>query len=362
MHLLRVTQRLPDLGRVVRAGLLAVAAVRIGRGALREPALRADTSAPPADVTVIVPARDEADRIGPCVRSLVAGGATVVVIDDGSTDGTRAVAEAAGARVIDAGPLPAGWVGKAHALQVGLEAAATPVVVSVDADCRADPGFVPAVVAALGDHVMVTAGARVSSDDPGGRMVHASMLATLLYRLGPPGVAARRPARTMANGQCMVFDRDAVLAAGGFGPVRGHLLEDLALARHLAVAGHPVAFVDATGILAVEGYGTVSETLRGWGRSLALGEVTSPAWLLADLAVVWSTMALPLPRLLAGRGDAVDVAALALRAGVVAATAPAFRPADVPVALAPLADLVVAAQLTAGAVRPNRTWRGRDYA
>ncbi len=64
------------------------------------------------------------------------------MVDDGSTDGTRAVAEDAGAEVIDAGPLPDGWAGKAHALQVGLEAATTAVVVAVDADTRAGAGFV----------------------------------------------------------------------------------------------------------------------------------------------------------------------------------------------------------------------------
>ena len=360
VHLRRSFTPRPTVGTAARAGLLALAAIRIGRGARRAAPIRAGAAT--RDVTVVVPARDEADRIGPCLRSLIASGATVLVVDDGSTDATRAVAEAAGARVIDAGPLPPGWAGKAHALHVGLEAADTRVVVAVDADCRAEPGFVAAVADALGDRILVTGAVAVANPDPTGRLVHASMLATLLYRLGPPGVAARHPARVMANGQCMVFDRAAVLAAGGFEPVAGSLVEDVALARHLASQGAQVAFLDATSVLTVEGYGGGAATLRGWGRSLALADVTSAPWLIADVAVVWSTMVLPLPRLLAGRGDAVDLAALGLRAGVVAATAPAFRPRGLPIVLAPLADVVVAARLTAGALRPSRSWRGRDYA
>ena len=353
----------PAPGAALRAGLLALAAGRLLRGARRAPGIApGPTWAEPGEVTVVIPARDEEARIGPCVRSLAGQGARVVVVDDGSTDGTARVALAAGAEVVDAGPLPAGWAGKAHALQVGLHAARTPIVVGVDADCRALDGFVSGVAAALDGHLLVTAAARVRAPPPAGRAVHASMLASLVYRLGPPGVGARRPVRTVANGQCMVFDRDGVLGHGGFQAVAGNLVEDVALARHLAGQGGSVAFLDATAVLEVEGYGSARDTLRGWGRSLALAEVTPARWLLADLAVVWAAMALPLPRLLARRGDAVDVAAVALRAGVVVATAGAFRPRGLALALAPLADGLVAVVLTAGALRPSRTWRGRRYA
>lgn len=347
-------------GTVLRGALLAVAAARIARGAHRERPLRPGPRWV-SDVTVVVPARDEAERIGACVRSLTGQGASVVVVDDGSSDDTAGVARRAGASVVHAGELPAGWAGKAHALQTGLEIATTAAVVAVDADCRLAPGGLAALVAALDGHAVVSAGTRVDAEPGAPTAVHASMLATLLYRFGPPGITSRRPDRTMANGQCMAFDRALVLDEGGFGPVAGNLVEDLAIARHLAARGHRVGFVDGTAIATVEGYGGVADTLQGWGRSLALTEVTFRPWLVLDLAVVWSAMALPLPRLLARRGDAVDVAAVVLRIGVVAATAGAFRRRGVGIAAAPIADLVVAARLTSGALRPSRRWRGRDY-
>jgi dolichol-phosphate mannosyltransferase len=187
------------------------------------------------------------------------------------------------------------------------------------------------------------------------------MLTTLVYRLGPPGVPARRPERSIANGQCMVVDRARLIAAGGFHPVRSALLEDLALARHLANAGHEVRFLDATDVIAVEGYGSARAAWRGWGRSLDLSEVTTPPWQALDLAVVWVAMALPLPRLLAGRGDAIDAVALALRLGTLAGTARAYRRRGLPYWLSPLADPAVAVRITAGTVRPDRRWRGRSY-
>ncbi|WP_436794436.1 glycosyltransferase [Actinospongicola halichondriae] len=360
----------PTLGSAARLALLVVAIARIARGATRSDPIgrspRPATTDGPADlgsdVTIVIPARDEADRIGPCVRALAPTTATILVVDDGSSDATREVAEGAGATVVSAGPLPDGWAGKAHALQVGLDIAATATVVTLDADTRAHPDFLPAIISALGDRAMVSAGARVDAPIATGRAVHASMLATLVYRFGPPGVPARSVERVMANGQCMAFDREALIQAGGFAPVAGSLTEDVELARHLAAAGLDVAFEDATSVLDVEGYGGARDTVDGWGRSLALREVTSAPWMAADLAVLWSTMALPVPRLLAGRGDIIDVAALALRLGVAVATRGAFRQHGWPLLAAPLADPLVALRVTSGAIRPATAWRGRDYA
>jgi dolichol-phosphate mannosyltransferase len=354
----------PDLHArpvLLRAALLGVAAARLARGARAEPPLAPVAGSPARPVTVVVPARDEEQRIGPCLAGLAGEGVEVVVVDDGSTDRTREVAEAAGARVVAAGPLPPGWAGKAHALDVGLREARTDVVVFIDADTRPQPGFVAAAVDALGGATLVSGGARVDAPSAGEQLVHPAMLTTLVYRLGPPGVPARRPERTMANGQCTVVDRCRLLDAGGFGPVRDALLEDLALARWLAGRGHEVRFVDATDCIDVEGYGSLAAAWRGWGRSLDLAPVTSTPWQLADLAVVWSTLALPLPRLLAGRGDALDVAALALRVGTLVGTRRAYRHAGPAYWLSPLADLAVAMRITAGTVRPDRRWRGRSY-
>jgi dolichol-phosphate mannosyltransferase len=233
--------------------------------------------------------------------------------------------------------------------------------VFLDADVRPEPGFLAAAVGALGDATLVTLAARVEARAAGERWLHPSMLTSLVYRLGPPGASARRPDRTMASGQCMVVDRRRLLDAGGFAPVSGELLEDLALARRLAADGHEVRFVDGTALVEVEGYGSLAAAWRGWGRSLDLAPVTAPRAQVLDLAVVWAAMALPLPRLVSRRGDAVDLVALALRLGTLAGTARAYRRRGVAYWLSPLADIAVAVRITAGTIRPSRRWRGRRY-
>lgn len=92
-------------------------------------------------ISVCIPARNEATTIGPIVTTVVteltaAGGGfdlvdEVVVVDDGSTDGTAEIAEAAGARVVRS-DAPSG--GKGQAMRVGLSAAMGDLVAFIDGD------------------------------------------------------------------------------------------------------------------------------------------------------------------------------------------------------------------------------------
>src|SRR5689334_20284120 len=94
----------------------------LGRGGFwrfRDEPLPAIPTEPRPSVTVVIPARDEAAVIAGAVRSLV-DQAPVIVVDDGSTDGTGNLARAAGARVIAARPLPTGWTGKMWAVSEGV--------------------------------------------------------------------------------------------------------------------------------------------------------------------------------------------------------------------------------------------------
>src|SRR4051812_41647892 len=267
-----------------------------------------------------------------------------------------------GAGVVAAGQPPAGWVGKPWALQRGLEAAVGEVVVSLDADTRPRPGLARALAAALADADLVTAGARFVCSTAGERWLHPALLATLVYRYGPPD--AQAPAavsRLVINGQCTAVRREALIAAGGYAHAAGHMTDDAAFARGLAGRGWRVAFHDGGGLIAVDMHDSAAETWREWGRSIALPGVTSPPWLVLDVAVVWLTLGLPWLRLLARRPGRLDLALVALRCAMAAALAPAYERRGAPYWLSPLADPLAAARLTWSAVRPSRRWRGRAY-
>ncbi len=360
-----VSRALRALILLARLGLAGLALGRIVRAATRRPPVR-PTITPTASISVVVPARDEAERIGPLLAAVVGapGVAEVLVVDDGSIDDTAAVARAAGARVLAGAERPAGWAGKAWALQQGIEDARGEWVVTLDADTRPDPSLPAALVArAVAERAdLLTVAGSFDCPTAGIRWLHPAMLTTLVYRFGPPGAAvAPPPDRTMANGQCTVVPRRAFLDRGGMAPVAGHPVEDVALARHLAAAGARVLFLDAGELLTVRMYDDLAAAWTGWGRSLALPGVEPRRRQLLDLAVVAVAQGLPLPRLLCRRGDLLDVALLAVRLGTLVGTAPTYRPSGAAYWASITADLPATVALALGIARRRQTWRGREY-
>ncbi len=357
-------RRLSQLARVIAGG---VAVSRLAKAATAADPVRpaAAGALSSASVSVVIPARDEAERIGPVLAAMVGapGVNEVIVVDDQSSDATAAIAREAGAIVIAGTPLRQGWAGKAWALQQGIEAATGDWVVTLDADTNPDRQLPTALVSrALGDGFdLLTVGGRFDCPTAGSRWLHPAMLTTLVYRFGPPGTPTT-PDRAMANGQCMTFPRDAFLERGGMASVSGEVVEDIALARAMAADGAHVGFLDAGELLEVRMFESLGDTWRGWGRSLALPGVEPRNRQLVDLCVVALAQALPLPRLLTGRADVIDAVLLALRFGTLAGTRRAYSTTDAAYWLSPFADVPAAAAIAKGiARRGTQTWRGRTY-
>ncbi len=355
---------MPPVLAVAQAAAGLVVLARLARGRTRRPPL-APAGAPAATISVVIPARDEAERIGPCLAGLLADPDVleVIVVDDESSDATAALARERGARVVAGRRPPEGWVGKPWALQQGLEAAQGEVVVSVDADTRPRPGLAGALAAALADADLVTAGCRFVCDTPGERVLHPAMLATLVYRFGPADAmpAARAADRVVSNGQCTAVRREQLLAAGGYARAAANMTDDAALARSLARDGWRVAFHDGADLIDVDMHSSAADVWHQWGRSLAMPDATPPAWQAADLAVVWLVLALPPLRLATGRARKLDLVLLAVRWALLAPLARSYARRGAAYWLSPLADPAVAARFTWSALRPTRRWRGRTY-
>jgi dolichol-phosphate mannosyltransferase len=317
-------------------------------------------------ISVVIPARDEAARLGPLLEAL-RGDPTVtetVVVDDESTDATSQLACRLGATVLAGAPLPTGWVGKPWALDQGVRAASGEWVVTMDADVEPARGLPGALVerAAREGLDLVSVAGRFACPTLALRWLHPALLTTVVYRFGPAGARhPPRPSRVLANGQCVAFRRQALLEAGGYASAAAHLTDDVALARDLAARGWRTALLDGTGALRVRMYDDAAEAWRQWGRSLPLPDATAAAPQLLDLATLLVAQALPLVRLVVGRGDALDVALFAVRLGTLAGTRRAYERADLGYWLSPLADPAAVGRVVWGAVRPGRTWRGRSY-
>ncbi len=165
----------------------------------------------------------------------------------------------------------------------------------------------------------------------------------------------------VVNGQCLLASRAGLAAAGGFGPVRGYLTDDIALARDLARRGWRIGFLDGRDLLDVDMHASVAEVWREWGRSLPMTDVSTPASQAADLAVLGLTSALPLARLAAGRPTALDLGLLGLRVSLLGPLRRSYASPGAGLYCSPLADVAALIRMTGGTIRPVRCWRGRRY-
>jgi dolichol-phosphate mannosyltransferase len=374
-----------NLARVatVLALAQALAGIRIiwllAKTARGERIAMSNAPVPEERVTVLVPVLNERARLGPCLASLVtqpAEVAEILVVDGGSTDGTQDLISTFAAcdhriRFVNASPIPRGWNGKAHGLQVGLDRAdpRSRWILTIDADVRSAPALVPSLLA----HALRTDVAAVSiatSQQLSGTVegiIHPAMLTTLVYRFGIPGHVTQRVAEVQANGQCALYQREPLERSGGFATAQASVCEDVTVARALASNGYAVGFHESDGLASVAMYSSWGDAWRNWTRSLPLRDRYSgrAGWLgLTQLALA---QALPIPMLLVlwrsvprpRVAQAINIALLLVRLGVLAGTARAYTWRPLTYWISPLADLPVALQLWRNALRRQHVWRGQ---
>ncbi|MBK6763653.1 MAG: glycosyltransferase [Micrococcales bacterium] len=280
---------------VAMAAAGAAAATALSLVNLRH--LRRPGQAPlPGRISVLVPARDEAGRIGPTLRSLQAleGVHEILVLDDDSSDATADVVAAAGLDVIhgDGGP-PRGWLGKPWACQRLAQASHGDILVFLDADVQLRPDAARAAAGLLADVDLVCPYPHQQVNSPLQVLVQPllqwSWLSFLPLRLAE---RSSHPLLSAGNGQFLVVRRDAYFAAGGHAAVRDQVLEDLALVRRFKATGHTVAMADGTDLADCRMYADDRELIEGYTKSLhdAFGPAT--VVLLAALYVAPPVVAL----------------------------------------------------------------------
>lgn len=257
-------------------------------------------------VSVLLPVRDEAHRVASCVRALLGQRGVdheVVVLDDGSQDGTADVVRRAAAgdprfRLLTGRALPAGWLGKPHACQQLADAASrdSDVLVFVDADVLLAPHAVAATVALLDQAQLDLVCPYPRQEAPGATALVQPLLQWSWLTFVPLRLAEHpRPlSLAVANGQLLAVRREAYDAAGGHAGVRAEVVEDVALLRAVKRAGGRGGVADGTELATTRMYSSWAELEAGYGKSL--WSVPVPA--LALLAALYV-----LPPLAALRGS-----------------------------------------------------------
>ena len=262
-------------------------------------------------ISAIVPARNEEGVIAACVESLARQPeiGEILVVNDHSADATVAILEKLRPqiprlRVLDAGPISPGWIGKNYAASRGAAQARLPWLLFTDADSVHWEGS-----AARALELVQESGAALISFSP--EQVTKTWWEMALIPYIYCRLAAKFPyddvndpnlPAAAANGQYLMIRRDAYDAIGGHGGVAGEILEDVALARRAKAAGFRLRFSSGKGIVGVRMYRTFRAMWEGWRKNLFL-LITVP-WIPSLLLVAgfwWHLLALVGFALLLGR-------------------------------------------------------------
>jgi hypothetical protein len=332
-------------------------------------------------VAILIPARNEAAAIGACVDAALASvGADieVIVLDDGSTDGTAAIVESRAGddlrlRVVAAPPLPARWNGKQHACHVLSGLTSRPILLFIDADVRLAREGAARLAAAL-----TTSGADLVSGVP--RQIMGSfaerllipMINTLILGYLPVPLMrfARKEALGAGCGQLMMVRREAYIAAGGHAAIRTTLHDGLKLPRLFRSAGFSTDLVDGADLAECRMYSGLGDLVRGLLKNATEGmakPAALPVWtllLLGGHVLPW----ILLPFAFAdGSRDMLALTMLACALPIMARLLQALRCKE-PLGAVPFHPLgvlaLLALQWTALVRRQmgiRTDWRGRAY-
>jgi hopene-associated glycosyltransferase HpnB len=227
-------------------------------------------------VVAVVPARDEADVVATAVTSLLTqdyrGPFRVILVDDGSSDGTADVARRAALagggtdrfEVLSGGERPAGWTGKLWAMNQGLAHAARTAppeyVLFTDADIAHARDNISRLVARAetGRLQLVSLMAKLKCETGAEKLLIPAFV--FFFAMLFPFSWVNSPARksAAAAGGCMLVRREALEAGGGLDMIAGAIIDDCALARLLKFQG-PIWLYLTEHAQSLRTYGGVSE-------------------------------------------------------------------------------------------------------
>lgn len=271
------------------AGLVAWIYLALGHGGfwragrLTAPAPQPQTSPSEVSVVAVVPARDEVEVVGRCISSLLKQTGVqirVILVDDGSTDGTaeaaRQAAQAAGqpARltVITGQALPLGWSGKLWAVQQGVEqaeASRPDFYLLTDADIEHAPQSVAtlASVAQAGPYDIASFMVKLYCQSVAERLMIPAFVFFFFLLYPPAWIADRRRKTAGAAGGSILIRPDALKRAGGIAAIRGEVIDDCALAAAVKRSGGRVWLGLTQETKSVRPYGSFAEIGRMISRS-----------------------------------------------------------------------------------------------
>lgn len=267
-----------------------------------------DPVAPPRTLSVIIPARNEEDCLGDCLRSLVVqqepgwelgGEWEILVVNDASTDSTREIAVGfTGVTVLDAPKLEKGWTGKANAAWTGAQVAKGQWLLFTDADTIHEPGHLRIAMIEAERHQagMLSYSPRQILQGFVQRTLMPLIFSDLAATYSPAKVNDPARLTAAANGQFLLVRRDVYDKIGGHQAVRGAVLEDVQLASLAKRRKLGLRFRYAPEAVATRMYRSFGALWEGWTKNLAL--LFANAMMLAGMRMLQFAVIVGIPPLM----------------------------------------------------------------
>jgi glycosyltransferase involved in cell wall biosynthesis len=253
------------------------------------------------ELTVIIPARNEEDSIGACLRSLVDQSEQVfqlgrdwelIVVDDHSTDKTAEIARSfPGVTVTEADKLEPGWTGKANAIWTAAKHARGRWLLFTDADTVHEPGDLHRAIHEAQRHKvgMLSYSPRQIVHGLAQRSLMPLVFSELALAYPPAKVSDPNNRIAAANGQFLLVEREAYRRIGGHASVAEEVLEDVELAYLAKRRKVGLQFRYADDAVSTRMYRTTAAMIEGWTKNLALlfhNTLATAMWRALDLALL----------------------------------------------------------------------------
>jgi hopene-associated glycosyltransferase HpnB len=249
-------------------------------------------------VDIVIPARDEAESVADCLSSLLAqdyrGPLRLILVDDGSSDGTGAIARGLNdprLTVIEGRARPEGWSGKLWAVSQGVAAGAAPLVLLCDADIVHAPAHVATLVAQAERSRLdlVSEMVELNCESAAERALVPAFV--FFFQLLYPFARVNNPASRVAAaaGGTVLVRRSALERIGGIAAIRGALIDDVALATAIKRQG-PIWLGHSQLARSIRPYPHPADIWRMVARTAYVQLRFSPALLVGTvlgLALVW---------------------------------------------------------------------------
>ncbi|WP_026393929.1 glycosyltransferase [Acetobacterium malicum] len=261
-------------------------------------------------LSIIIPARNEEQNLALLLgdlRNQTHDIHEIICVDDGSTDQTARIANAAEARLITSAPRPAGWLGKSWACQQGGEAATGTLLLFLDADVRLSPTGIGKLLMAHQNN------GRVISVMPYHQIENKTEALSLFFnciQMGANGLGlpvgraqkkqeqktqkqkihkSRHPYQIGLYGPVILISRADYQAVGGHTAIKDSIVDDIALGEKLREKEIPFALFMGDHDVSYRMYrGGLRELIQGWTKNQAAGVAKTPLFVIV-LVFFWIT-------------------------------------------------------------------------